>query len=91
MRIAFAVVLAIVVGTVALLVAMSGHTAIQVNPVVTGIGFSTPVTVRLTNPHGVREVRGMVTQGGVGVRTPYSSPAAPPRACSGTGAKRRAR
>jgi murein DD-endopeptidase MepM/ murein hydrolase activator NlpD len=65
MKIALGVVLAIVVAAVALLVAISGHTAIQVNPAVTSIGFSTPVTVRLTNPHGVREVRGLITQGGV--------------------------
>ncbi len=64
MRIALGVVLAVVVASVALLLLMSGHTAIQVSPAVTSIGFSTPVTVHLANPHGVREVRGLVTQGG---------------------------
>ncbi|HEY9139367.1 MAG TPA: M23 family metallopeptidase [Bryobacteraceae bacterium] len=64
MRIALVVVLAVVVAAGGLLVVMSGHTAIQVSPAVTSIGISTPVTVRLANPHGVREVRALVEQGG---------------------------
>ena len=54
-------VVLIVVGT---LVALSGHTAIQANPAVTSLGVSSPVTVQLTNPHGVREVRASIEQGG---------------------------
>lgn len=65
MRILLVSVLAAVVVVVALLVVLSGHTAIQVSPPVTSIGVSTPVTVQLANPHGVRAVRGFVVQGGV--------------------------
>ena len=57
MRIALAAVLAAVMIAGGVLVALSGHTAIWVSPAVTSIGVSTPVTVRLANPHGVREVR----------------------------------
>ena len=64
MKIALAAVLAAVIIAGGLLVALSGHTAIQAIPAVTSIGVSTPVTVRLANPHGVREVRGYVAQGG---------------------------
>jgi len=64
MKIALVAVLAAVLAVGGLLVVMSGHTAIQAIPAVTSIGVSTPVTVRLANPHGVREVRVFVTQGG---------------------------
>ena len=65
MKIVGIALLAVLLAAGILLVALSGHTAIEVTPPVTTIGASTPVTVRLTNPHGVREVRGFVTQGGV--------------------------
>jgi murein DD-endopeptidase MepM/ murein hydrolase activator NlpD len=66
MKIALGVVLAVVIAAGVVLLAMSGHTAIQASPPVTSIGISTPVTVRLVNPHGVRELRAVVTQGGTG-------------------------
>jgi len=65
MKVALAAVLAAAGVIVAILFFLSGPTGIQVSPAVTSIGFSTPVTVRLTNPHGVRTVRGVVVQGGV--------------------------
>jgi murein DD-endopeptidase MepM/ murein hydrolase activator NlpD len=65
MRIALGVALAVVIVFVAVLVVLSGHTAIQVSPAVTSIGIGTPVGVHLTNPHGVRAVRAFVAQGGV--------------------------
>jgi hypothetical protein len=40
---------------------MSGHTEVNVSPVTT-IGVSTPVTVRLANPHGVRAVDAWLEQ-----------------------------
>jgi murein DD-endopeptidase MepM/ murein hydrolase activator NlpD len=64
MKIALGVVLAAAIAAGVMLVAMSGHTEIQAIPAVTSIGLSTPVTVRLANPHGVREVRASVEQGG---------------------------
>ncbi len=78
MKIALAVLLAVVVIVGGSLVALSGHTAIQMNPVVTSIGFSTPVTLLLVNPHGVREVRVSVEQGGV-TYSLFSSNSAPTR------------
>ncbi len=52
-----------VAATISLLV-MSGHTALDVTPAVQTIGISTPVTVVLTNPHGVRAVNAYVEQNG---------------------------
>ena len=43
---------------------MSGHTAFAVSPAVQTIGVSTPVTVVLTNPHGVRCVTAHLEQNG---------------------------
>jgi murein DD-endopeptidase MepM/ murein hydrolase activator NlpD len=64
MKVVLAVLVGIVLIVIGSLVAMSGHTAIQVNPAVTSLGVSSPVTVHLTNPHGVREVRASIEQGG---------------------------
>jgi murein DD-endopeptidase MepM/ murein hydrolase activator NlpD len=64
MRAAFIALLVTLLAAGVLLVVMSGHTAIQVSPPVTSIGVSTPVTARLSNPHGVRDVRGFVVQAG---------------------------
>jgi hypothetical protein len=57
-----AIVFLAVVGTVSLLV-MSSHTGLSVTPVNT-IGVSTPVGVKLSNPHGVRRVSAYVEQNG---------------------------
>jgi murein DD-endopeptidase MepM/ murein hydrolase activator NlpD len=64
MKIVLGAALAVALAAVGLLVLLSGHTAIQASPAVTSIGLSTPVTVELTNPHGVREVRAFVAQAG---------------------------
>jgi hypothetical protein len=53
----------VVVGVVALL-AMSGHSAVSIAPAVTSVGVSTPVTVRVENPHGVRRVYAYLEQNG---------------------------
>jgi murein DD-endopeptidase MepM/ murein hydrolase activator NlpD len=57
-----AIVVLAIAGVIALLV-MSGHTAVALAPVKT-VGISTPVTVNLTNPHGVRRVSAFLEQGG---------------------------
>jgi hypothetical protein len=57
-----ALVLVFVVVLVALF-AMSTHTELNVSPVTT-IGVSTPVTVRLANPHGERAVEAWLEQDG---------------------------
>ena len=51
------------VGIVSLFVA-SSNTALSVTPAVKTIGVSTPVTVHLTNPHGVRRVDAYLQQNG---------------------------
>ena len=75
MKIAAAVVLALVlaVGALALL---SLHTGLAFSPAVTVVGVSTPVTVRVTNPHGVRSLAAYVEQDGA--RTEVYSESAPP-------------
>jgi len=78
MKIALGVLLALVLIVGGSLVALSGHTAIQMNPVLTSIGVSTPVAVQLANPHGVREVRASVAQGGV-TYSLFASKSAPTR------------
>jgi murein DD-endopeptidase MepM/ murein hydrolase activator NlpD len=57
------IVLLTAAGLVALLV-MSGGTSLSANPAPTVIGVSTPVTVRIANPHGVRRVAAYIEQNG---------------------------
>jgi murein DD-endopeptidase MepM/ murein hydrolase activator NlpD len=58
------VVLVLFGGALALFL-MSGETpAVAVTPAVTSIGVSTPVTVRIADPHGVRRVEAYVEQNG---------------------------
>ncbi len=46
------------------LLVLSSHTAVNVSPPVQSIGVSTPVTVHLDNPHGVRRVSAYLEQNG---------------------------
>ena len=62
MKILIAVVSLAVVATIALFV-MSGHTALTIAPVKI-VGVSTPVTVNVQNPHGVRRVTAYLEQNG---------------------------
>src|SRR5947209_16956035 len=43
---------------------MSGHSAVIIAPAVTTVGITTPVTVRVENPHGVRRVSAYLEQNG---------------------------
>jgi murein DD-endopeptidase MepM/ murein hydrolase activator NlpD len=52
-----------VIGVVVLF-AMSTGTVVTIQPAVTSVGLSTPVTVQVSNPHGVRSVRAWVEQNG---------------------------
>ena len=67
MKVILAVAILAVVATVALL-AMCTTTDIGVTTAVKTIGISTPVTVRLTNPHGVRRVRATWSRTGRAIR-----------------------
>ncbi len=53
---------------------MSGHTAVSMAPV-KSVGVSTPVTVNITSPHGVRRVSAYLEQGGT--RYPLYESSAP--------------
>jgi hypothetical protein len=55
-------VIVVVVATIALF-AMSGHSTLVLAPV-TSIGTATPVSVQVTNPHGVRRMSAYVEQNG---------------------------
>ena len=60
---AIILVVALAAVAIAAVFLMSGHTALGLNPVQT-IGLSTPVTVQVANPHGVRRVSAYVEQNG---------------------------
>ena len=60
-------IIALVVLLVAVLVCLliaSGNTAVAISPPVNTIGVTTPVTVQMTNPHGVRQVKAVLEQNG---------------------------
>lgn len=62
MKAIIGLVVVVVVATIALF-AMSGHSTLSLAPV-TSIGAATPVSVQVTNPHGVRRVSASVEQNG---------------------------
>lgn len=62
MKAIIGLVIVAVVGMIALF-AMSGHSTLALAPV-TSIGTATPVSVQVTNPHGVRRVSAYVEQNG---------------------------
>jgi hypothetical protein len=63
MKVIIGVVVLVFVVALAALFAMSTHTELNVSPVA-AIGVSTPVTVRLANPHGERDVEAWIEQDG---------------------------
>jgi murein DD-endopeptidase MepM/ murein hydrolase activator NlpD len=63
--IAAGIVLALLVLSLIVLVAISTHTQAQFDPEPKAIGSSTPVKLKVANPHGVRQVRAFVEQDGV--------------------------
>lgn len=62
MKAIIGLIIVVVVATIALF-AMSGHSTVALAPV-TSIGAATPVSVLVTNPHGVRRVSASVEQNG---------------------------
>lgn len=62
MKAIIGLIIVVVVATIALF-AMSGHSTLALAPV-TSIGTATPVSVQVTNPHGVRRVNAYVEQNG---------------------------
>jgi murein DD-endopeptidase MepM/ murein hydrolase activator NlpD len=62
------------IGVVALF-AISSSTALVIAPAVTTVGLSTPVTVQVSNPHGVRKVNAYIEQNGT--RLPLLEQAGP--------------
>jgi murein DD-endopeptidase MepM/ murein hydrolase activator NlpD len=54
----------IVLFPIVVLLAVSGHTSVHFDPQPKAIGVSTPVKLKLDNPHGVREVKVYLEQDG---------------------------
>jgi hypothetical protein len=71
-----AAVLVLLILAAAGLAYFSVHTTLAFTPAVTVVGASTPVTVQVTNPHGVRSLVAFVEQNGV--RTQVFAQSAPP-------------
>ncbi|MCX6629108.1 MAG: M23 family metallopeptidase [Candidatus Solibacter sp.] len=63
MKAIIAIVLLAVIGVTALFV-MSSNTVLTINPEVKTVGITTPVTVKISNPHGVRRISTSIEQGG---------------------------
>ena len=57
---------------------MSSNTALTINPEVKIVGVTTPVTVKLSNPHGVRRISAYIEQGGARYPLYRSQDARPP-------------
>ena len=74
MKVIIALVLVLILGTIALFV-MSGHTTFSLTPAVKTIGVSTPVTVKAFNLHGERLLTAYVEQNGA--RSPLFAQASP--------------
>jgi Peptidase family M23 len=68
------IVLLAAIGLVALLV-VSESTALVITPEVKMVGLSTPVSVTMTNPHGVRKVNAYIEQNGT--RSPLLEQSSP--------------
>jgi murein DD-endopeptidase MepM/ murein hydrolase activator NlpD len=63
MKAIIVLVLVAVIGVAALFF-MSSNTAVTIDPAVKIVGTSTPVAVKIANPHGVRRVAAYIVQGG---------------------------
>ena len=63
MKAIIAIVLLAVISLIALF-AMSSNTVLTINPEVKTVGVTTPVTVKISNPHGVRRTAAYIEQGG---------------------------
>src|ERR1035437_1208127 len=63
MKAIIAIVLLAVIGVIALFV-MSSNTVLTIGPEVRIVGVNTPVTVKISNPHGVRYMSASIEQGG---------------------------
>src|SRR5580692_985270 len=74
MKVIIALVLVLILGTIALFV-MSGHTTMSLTPPVKTIGVSTPVTVKAFNSHGERLLTAYIEQNGA--RSPLFAQASP--------------
>ena len=60
---AIIIVVGVVIVVTIALFAMSGHSAVTLAPVKT-VGIGTPVSVKVSNPHGERRVSAFLEQGG---------------------------
>ena len=63
MKALIAIVVLAVIGVIAFY-AMSSNTVLTISPEVKTVGVATPVTVKLSNPHGVRRISAYIEQAG---------------------------
>src|SRR5450759_1359475 len=63
MKAIIAIVLLAVISLIALF-AMSSNTVLTINPEIKTVGVTTPVTVKISNPHVVRRTAAYIEQGG---------------------------
>ena len=64
MKVLIAVIVLVVIVGIAIPLLLSSHTELGLSPAINSVGISTPVTVHLTNPHGVRRVSAYLEQNG---------------------------
>lgn len=64
MKVLILIIALVVVVAIAVPLLMSSHTELGMSPAVTSVGVSTPVTVHMTNSHGVRRVSAYLEQNG---------------------------
>jgi murein DD-endopeptidase MepM/ murein hydrolase activator NlpD len=58
------ILILLLIGGVIALFVMSGHSSVAITPAVSTVGLSTPVSVKVENPHGVRRVHAWIEQNG---------------------------
>jgi len=63
-RILLALLLVVLIGPPLLLLLLSTAPKVELDPTISAIGTSTPVKVRITDPHGVRHISAWVEQNG---------------------------
>src|ERR1039457_2348463 len=63
MKVIIAIVALAVISLIALF-AMSSNTVLTISPEVKTVGLTTPVTVKISNPHGIHRFGAYIEQGG---------------------------
>src|ERR1035438_8145676 len=64
MKVIIAIIVLLAVISVIALFAMSSNSVLTINPDVKTVGVTTPVTLKISNPHGVRRIAAYLEQSG---------------------------